>query len=117
MNGDTVAWKGKVKGVEGEVCVKAITGDEFDFIINKNAKGEPNQHEMLARHVVGGICDESGKLLYDRNEVSAVNTSMSLRRLKALCGAVQEHCGMIDDKAKKDSGNSKTTTPNASGTD
>jgi len=91
------AWTGKA-GDYGEVSVRLLTGDDYDFIRSSAKPGDPPpERELLARVVVAGLCDETGKAIFGRNEVSKVNTSIDLAKLKTLAGLVQEHGGLGED--------------------
>lgn len=110
----TPAWTGPLAGV-GEVSVREISGDDFDYIQGKPGEGV-DRRELMARMVVAGVCDETGKALFGRNETAAVN-AMPFRKLKLLAGAVQDHGGITDEDVEDAEGNSRATTPDASGTD
>ena len=110
---DDPAWTGDVPGV-GTVSVREITGEDFEFIQGKPGS-EPDKRELMARMVVAGLCDESGKPVFSRNETSAAN-KMKFRKLKALAEAVQNHSGITTEDTDE-LGNSQTTTRGGPGTD
>lgn len=112
-NESAVAWTGPVEGI-GEVCVREITGDDFDFV-NAGRKGDDTR-QLFARLIVVGVCDPSGRPLFKREQLAEVN-AMKFWRLKALAGAVQDHSGITSEDAKELEGNLPATTPSGSGTD
>lgn len=90
----------------GDVYVREVPYSDAGFVYE--AGEDADAMEVTARIIVVSVCDKSGDLLFDRDDLDMLRATPAMR-LQRLMELVNEHSGFGAD-AEEIAGNLQTTT-------